>query len=120
MLDGIAPTRPQIKFLNSFSEGREDETNARMCEQETLYLSDSGGFCFSLGEVDRQEDCDILTGVMHIGDQCAMGRILVFKNMHIAVDFVFGEKEILESIPGREEDLDKFVEEVYVEVVGKK
>jgi len=120
MLEGRKITPEQMSFLGSFSEGTEQDLNARMCERETMYLSDSGGFCFSLREVDRQEDCDILTGVMHIGEQCAVGRILVFRNMHIAVDFVFGEKEILETVPGREEALDKFVEEVYAEVLGKK
>lgn len=123
MIGGRRLTRGELAFMDAYSQGSEHVANDLLCVGEgTTFMSDDGQFWFRPSEVDKQEDCDIISGVIGIADPLtrtsteAHGRILVFRNTHLAIDFTLGGKEIMDAIPGREGLLDDFVEEIYNEL----
>ncbi len=122
---GAKPSSLELRFLESFSRREEAIVNQEMCMHEReMFLSDDGEFSFTLQDIDRQSDCDIISGVIGFsapaldGDHRAYGRILVFRRTHVAIDFTVGGHEILEVIPGREESLDRFVDDLYRDILG--
>ena len=123
MIEGRSPTGREMAFMDAYSQGNEHIANDLLCVAEgSTFMSDDGQFWFRSVEVDRQEDCDIISGVIGIADPLTLntkeahGRILVFRSTHLAIDFTLGGKEIMDAIPGREGLLDDFVEEIYNEL----
>lgn len=123
MLGGHAATPQELTFLDSFGTGREFMLNEEMnLAGDTTYVSDDGRFWFMPIEVDRQDDCEIITGVMGVrvpqgsaGSE-AHGRILVFRKTHLAIDFDLGCAPAQDGTGVVDSVLEEFVEEIYNEL----
>lgn len=121
MLDGLGPSPNELDFLQSFSAGQEDLANRLL--GESFFISDDGQFLFQMTEVERQEGCSVISGTMRINDPMdggpdeMSGSILVFDRINVALDFRCGEVELLEVVPGRENNLDIFVYQLCGEVL---
>lgn len=134
LLDKISNTgvrslkKNEILFLDSYSIGKEDETNKKMLDEESncTFLSDDGNFIFKLESVECADDIQYINGSIMVPDIILKnkrrikgelkGSIIIFSDNHIAIDFHRGKYDIFEFVSGLEYELDCFVDDLILKI----
>jgi hypothetical protein len=124
--------KEEIKFLESYSVGKESEFNKKLIDEESenTFISDDGNFIFKFDRVEIEDDeLKYINGVFIVPDITLKNRriikgeltgcIILFNDKTIAMDFTNGKHDIFEFIHGLEYEMDCFIDDIVNKIQSK-
>ena len=121
----------EIEFLESYKDSKETETHNRIknIEDEVVFVDDIGIFRFEFKETHELLNEIHIFGTFYVPDMiigggkklngCLDGRITLYGNGTIALEFESGKYDIFEFCTGIEYELDAFVDYIVAEILEK-
>jgi hypothetical protein len=117
--------KEEMKFLESYSTGKESELNKKLTEEESenTFISDDGNFIFKFDCIEIEDaELKYINGVFLVPDLIMKnkrvikgelkGCIILFNDKTISMDFSNGKHDIFEFIDGLEYEMDCFVDDI--------